>query len=216
MTCAVHEQAEATATCARCGVAYCEDCLVTLRDQRVCAGCKDEVVRDVISGATVTGLPLARITARGVAWLVDHAALWIAQYGFTRFLTYFRWKFGLNLIRIPLLSGALSTFAIALLFFIYEGVMVAGRGQTLGKMLLRVRVVGPDGSPASRRQAWLRASVRVASVFITLLVTLRAAHFSPMAVFGLFLLDYLPGVLTPQRTTLHDLLARTRVVRVEP
>jgi hypothetical protein len=36
--------------CARCGESYCASCLIQLRDRPVCAGCKDEEVRDLRSG----------------------------------------------------------------------------------------------------------------------------------------------------------------------
>jgi len=37
MSCPTHARAEVSAPCARCGAGYCDDCLVTLRDARVCA-----------------------------------------------------------------------------------------------------------------------------------------------------------------------------------
>ena len=50
--------------CAEHGTPACDDCLVTLQNVRVCAACKGEVLRDVISGADMEKLPLARLGPR--------------------------------------------------------------------------------------------------------------------------------------------------------
>ena len=66
-------------------------------------------------------------------------------------------------------------------------------GQTVGKMALRLRVVRPDGSRISNGQAWGRAVMRL--------------------VLGcLFIVDYIPYFFTDEKTTLHDMVAGTRVV----
>ncbi len=67
MSCVTHPAADDVRPCGRCGRMYCDDCLVLLRDGRVCAECKHEVLRDVISGTVVERMPLARIPARAVA-----------------------------------------------------------------------------------------------------------------------------------------------------
>jgi uncharacterized RDD family membrane protein YckC len=53
------------------------------------------------------------------------------------------------------LLGAL----VFVLYFAYEGAMTSARGQTLGKMALRIRVVRLAGGPVSSREAWMRAAV---------------------------------------------------------
>jgi uncharacterized RDD family membrane protein YckC len=66
-------------------------------------------------------------------------------------------------------------------------------GQTLGKMALKVRVVRPDGSPMSTGQVWGRVVMRT--------------------VLGcLWIVDYIPAFFTQEKTTLHDMIAGTRVV----
>jgi uncharacterized RDD family membrane protein YckC len=74
--------------------------------------------------------------------------------------------------------------------------MVSARGQTLGKMAVGVRIVNPDGSAVSRGQAWGRAVVK-------------------MALGSCAGLTFLPALFTKDRTTIHDMVAKTRVVRVE-
>ncbi len=211
MSCVTHPLHQETMPCARCGIGYCDDCLVTLRDQRVCASCKDEVVRDVVSGTAPAGPRLAGLRPRGWAWFIDGATLSILQYAGTRMaLPISRYAgHGIAVRRAIQIT-------ISLLFLLYESTMLERRGQTLGKMLMRVRVVRPDGSPITRKQAWTRAGVRFLSSLVPLAVTLRwsvllAGRSALLTAF----LDYLPGLITPQRTTLHDLVARTRVIRVE-
>jgi uncharacterized RDD family membrane protein YckC len=53
---------------------------------------------------------------------------------------------------------------------VYEALM-AGKlnGQTLGKKALKIRIVRPDGSPISMRQAWGRALTRQLFLFLQLI-----------------------------------------------
>jgi len=81
---------------------------------------------------------------------------------------------------------------------LYQGFMLKARGQTLGKMALSIKVVTPEGRPLAPRAAWLRA------VSQTVLATCCLGA-----------VDMLVGVFTWERTCLHDLFAKTRVVRVE-
>jgi uncharacterized RDD family membrane protein YckC len=211
MTCVAHPLHDETTPCGRCGEAYCDDCLVTLRDTRVCAACKDEVVRDVISGAVDHGLPLAGFRLRALAWLVDRAILWILQYGAIRAALRIHWPSSASVVS----SRWLLQSGLAIFFVLYEGFLVAARGQTVGKLLLRIRVVRPDQAPVTRGQAWIRATVRFTGALIILVFTVSAPAFGTMAYLVVALLDYVPALITTERTTLHDLLARTRVIRVE-
>jgi uncharacterized RDD family membrane protein YckC len=73
--------------------------------------------------------------------------------------------------------------------------MVKKNGQTVGKIVLQVRVVRPDGSPITTGQAWGRTLLRL--------------------VLGcLIILDYIPIFFTEEKTTLHDMIAGTRVIDV--
>ncbi|WP_049571522.1 RDD family protein [Streptomyces sp. SBT349] len=49
---------------------------------------------------------------------------------------------------------------VLIVYFVYEGLMLSARGQTLGKMLLRIRVaVLENGSVPRGNPAWARAAV---------------------------------------------------------
>lgn len=70
----------------------------------------------------------------------------------------------------------------------------AGTGATPGKMLFGLRVVRVDGSPITFQRALLRFFAELASI----------------AAFGF---GYFMAAMHPERRTLHDLVAGTRVVR---
>jgi uncharacterized RDD family membrane protein YckC len=76
----------------------------------------------------------------------------------------------------------------------YQAVMLATRGQTFGKMALSVRVVRTDGTPITPAQAWGREVLRAVLNF-------------------LYVIDYIPAFFTKERTCIHDLAARTRVIQ---
>ncbi|MBI3268010.1 MAG: RDD family protein [Planctomycetes bacterium] len=79
---------------------------------------------------------------------------------------------------------------------IYEGLMLQMRGQTLGKMALKIKVVTVNGGDISRGQAWIRALVK--------------GCFWPL--WYLQIIDFVPGMITEQKTCLHDMAAKTRVI----
>jgi uncharacterized RDD family membrane protein YckC len=217
MSCAAHPQNDAIAPCGRCGVEYCENCLVLLRDERVCASCKGEVVRDIMSGTAVMGLPLARISSRGVAWLLDRLLILVPQMVFNFWLLRIIWKHVPGIISAARLQTVVQLLLL-IAYVIYEGAMVARRGQTLGKMALRLQVVGADGASVTRRQAWIRAGFRFALALLLVIVAFGGQRLALLAnpmIIAVALSDYLPGLITSQRTTLHDLIARTRVIRLE-
>ena len=217
MNCAIHPDIEATAPCARCGMSYCGDCLVTLREQRLCANCKGEALRDVMSGTQENRLPFARISARFVAQIVDRSMYWVLSYSINalRLVRYGKlaMTFGLRTARQ---GQIIFQLLYLMVFFLYEALMVAWRGQTLGKMLLRVRVVNPDGSQATRRAAFLRALVRLLLNVGVLSASLTGNQIATtMVTLILVLIDYGPGLFTAERVTAHDMLAKTRVVQAE-
>jgi uncharacterized RDD family membrane protein YckC len=186
--------------CARCAEAFCPDCAVWLRGATYCAACKNQYVRDILSGIVPGALDLAAVGRRFLALWLDSMLTTMASYA----------------LLLPLIFGAGALSATAgrgsealtvllmvvmypLLFgipLVYEALMLRRRGQTLGKMALGLRVVTPNGNDISAGQAWGRAALRLA--LGTCLV-----------------IDYIPAFLTREKTCLHDLIAKTRVVRVQ-
>lgn len=201
--------------CLRCQQPFCPDCVVMLRGYWYCGPCKNETVRDIQSGTT-TAMELASVGRRFVATMLDGfvqgAALMLimlpffALIGGAAFLTgasgqqsdpseAAQTALGIGFAGI---YGILLFLSIALPL-VYEGWMVQRRGQTLGKMALSIRVVTPEGGPPSRGQAWGRAAMKVMLA-------------QACSCLGL-LADDLPAFFTADKTALHDMAARTRVVR---
>ena len=213
MSCLAHPLNDDAVPCARCGVPYCDDCLVVLRNERLCAGCKDDLLRDVISGTAGERKPLARLPQRLAAYVIDRAIF----YAFVASLLFLETP----LRRTGIYPGQIANVQLIVLavlyagFAVYEAWMLSSRGQTLGKMALRMRVVRTDGTPITWKQAWGRAFIR--SVFLSVWYAVTLIHWSEIVIwiFFLTLLDPLVALVTPQRTAIHDLAARTRVYRTE-
>ena len=180
--------------CRRCEQTYCRNCVVALRGQYYCGRCKADQVRDIQSGTEAGVLELASIGRRFGAQWVDgllFMLLFVPAYLFL--------ALGAGTASAPPDPGlgltALLTVVGAVVILLYEGLMLSSRGQTLGKMAVGIKVVTPEGRDISGGQAWGRALV-------------RQVFFSYFA-----LVNYLPALFTKQRTAVHDLAAKTRVVR---
>ncbi|MBI3855056.1 MAG: RDD family protein [Planctomycetes bacterium] len=182
--------------CSNCEKSFCPDCLVELKGRRFCAACKLEAVRDIQSGVdSSSGLQLAGIGARFLAQFID--------------------GFAINLILIPLMvvmgiviaavrPGPDSMVMPLIVFgfygllfaaiFCYHGFMLQWKGQTLGKMAMKIKVVTPEGGPISAGQAWIRVLVW-------------------FLLHGC-LIDYIPALFNKEKMAIHDMAARTRVVKI--
>ena len=189
MLCRNHiDVSEGIRRCTRCGAPFCSDCLVDISGKPYCATCKTEQILDVRSGVERGVLDLASIGRRFGASFVDGLLMWIpiaimiAVVGFAS-ATSARvngvWNFWFLVLTLVAVS--------------YQALMLAARGQTLGKMALKVKVVNADGSPITTGQAWGREITRAVLGF-------------------LYVIDYIPAFFTKEKTTLHDLAAKTRVV----
>lgn len=201
MICSNHvDVSEGVRLCARCRQPYCTDCLVTIQGQAYCAVCKTEKLLDVQSGSDVAVLRLASIGRRFAAQWVDSFIFTIPVMVFMASLMFFAFSQERDHPNVAPFFGV-GVIALMVLYFIgyivYDALMTARRGQTLGKMLLHIRVVRPDGSPISTGQAWGRAVVRGVMVHLLALV------------------NYLPVFFTNEKTCVHDMAAKTRVVSAD-
>jgi uncharacterized RDD family membrane protein YckC len=196
MACANHPAVSVgLVRCKRCEKSFCRNCVVALRGQYYCARCKADQVRDIQSGTEAGVLELATIGRRFGAQWVDglvFLAVFLPVYVFL-FLGASAAAEGAP--DLGLGPTVLLTIAGAALIFLYEGLMLSSRGQTLGKMAVGIKVVTPEGQEIGAGQAWARALVR--QVFFS--------YFT--------LVNVLPALFTKQRTAIHDLAAKTRVVR---
>jgi uncharacterized RDD family membrane protein YckC len=213
--CPNHPFTNLTGPCARCGVAYCGDCLVEVREQRVCAGCKTEILRDYLSGTAVDKLPIARLIPRFAALLLDRLLVWVPAYAFFWFERREFTRFGMSRQTIVTIQQIVQ-FGMYGAYYVYEGAMLSGRGHTLGKMAMHMRVVAADGTPIRFRQAWIRGIPRLVAAFLVVGMALPYPLITQYLVLALSLVQYGPALLTRQRLALHDLIAHTRVIRSEP
>src|SRR5689334_21301652 len=142
--------------CSRCGQAYCPDCLVNIRGNSYCATCKTEQMLDLGSGVDQNVLELAGIGRRFGALLIDVVILSIPIGIF----------FALAAVAIASTNNSnplwiqFGIFAVMPLYIAYEALMLGARGQTLGKMALKIKVVRADGAAITNGQAWGRSFMR--------------------------------------------------------
>jgi len=175
--------------CSRCGQVFCPDCLVSIRGNTYCATCKAEELLDLTSGVDQFTLDLAGIGRRFAAYLIDLMVLWVPLIVIGIVIAVAVAGKDSN----PIWIQPAALLAIVL-WIVYEALMLASRGQTLGKMAMKIKVVRADGTKLSSGQAWGRAFMRQVLA-------------SCLSIF-----DYIPAFFTNERTCLHDLVANTRVV----
>jgi uncharacterized RDD family membrane protein YckC len=183
---------EGVRRCSRCGGTYCPDCLVTIGDQPFCATCKTEQLMDVRSGVDRTRLVYGTFWPRLGAYVIDYIIQIIPIYAIMGIVMLIA---GAGVLAAEKLSAWLLVIYIPafLIPICYEALMLQMKGQTVGKMALRLRVVRPDGSRITSGQAWGRAAMRI--------------------VLGCLIIgDYIPVFFTDEKTTLHDMVAGTRVI----
>lgn len=98
-----------------------------------------------------------------------------------------------------------------LLAFVIQVILLSLRGQSVGKILVRVRIVRLDGTKAGFLHAWLlrEALVTIIGMAIAILPFIGPLLLRP----AFHLTDWLFIFRTDQRCV-HDLIAGTRVVKV--
>jgi uncharacterized RDD family membrane protein YckC len=95
--------------------------------------------------------------------------------------------------------------AVTLVPLAYEILMVRWRGQTLGKMASRIRVVRLDGEPIGWRTAWRRAALPGAFWVLS-------PYGGPLSL-SLLATIYLSAIVMKEGRGIPDRMAGTRVVR---
>src|SRR5436190_17587110 len=178
MICRNHvDVSEGVRRCHRCGSTFCPDCLVDIAGAPYCATCKNEQLLDVRSGVSGV-LDFASIGRRFGASFLDGLVTGIptlilvfAVFGLTPRASS---RFTSPIFLIPSIGAV-----------IYQAAMLKWRGQTLGKMAMKVKVVRPDGTDISGGQAWGREVSRALLGF-------------------LYLVDYIPVFFTKDKRTVHD------------
>jgi uncharacterized RDD family membrane protein YckC len=193
MNCTNHPDVTAgVVNCARCGGAFCPNCVVEIDGLPYDAACKEEQIRDLRSGSA--GLAYASASRRFGGMFVDGFLLLFVAYLPTFFWTASR---QVDPSRPDPLGLAVQVLVPGILFIIYEAVMLSRDGQTLGKKAMGIKVVNADGSEVQGGQAWKRAISR----------------YLMQLTYVLGFIDSLM-VFSQNRRTLHDRFAKTLVVNV--
>jgi uncharacterized RDD family membrane protein YckC len=198
MPCRNHPFVEDRLTrCSRCAEAFCPDCVVEIGGLPYCSDCKTESMRDLLSGVPSRELDMASVGRRLVALLIDGMIVLVPCIGLA-FAVIISIGF-LDEAEAALLGGfaqILISLFLWLAYFLYEGLMLGSGGQTVGKKALSIKVVTAEGGKITPGQAWGRSVSRL--------------------IIGMFCwpIDYLVA-FGQERTTIHDMMAKTRVVNWE-
>ena len=189
----------ALGTCSRCGGTFCADCLIQLNHVPVCAACRQDVLLDARSGTSSSELPaivLAGLWQRLLAAYLDFAVVAALVLPAT--------IHNYNRAHHHHIDHFLAWQSPVLVVgTLYRFLMVLRYGQTLGKMLLRIRVVRIGGAPLSAMNCLIRAVVMTLFVIPDALLAARYV----------FLIDVLP-IFLRRRQCVHDMLAHSIVIKV--
>jgi uncharacterized RDD family membrane protein YckC len=131
---------------------------------------------------------------RLVGFGIDLLVVMVAQF-LLGFMAARRW--GVDVETVPAFQGAVVFFTLVFAV-LYPTVLHALTGQTIGKLLVGVRVVATDGEPLPAGAAFLRAVVH----WLSLAFMLGFGH--------------VMAGLRKDKRALHDLLADSRVDRLPP
>jgi len=103
-------------------------------------------------------------------------------------------------------------YLLAMLAFraLYDAILIGMFGATLGKMALGIHIVSADGTKVSANQAVIRALVP--AILQVPAVLLPVSALGSITQF-IFIFGYVIAVMDPQKRTLYDHLANTRVVK---
>lgn len=186
---------EGVRPCSRCGNPYCPNCLVEIEGRPYCAICKTQQLLDVRSGVDATRLDHASIGRRFLAILIDGLVTGIPSW--IIIMVFMKDAFqAVATSPTPQFFNP-SLYLFGLVAVVYHALMLSAKGQTLGKMAVKIKVVRADGGDLTAGQAWGREVLR----FILGVIPCIGA-----------LADYLAAFLTKDKTCIHDMAAKTRVI----
>ncbi|HWN44215.1 MAG TPA: RDD family protein [Thermoanaerobaculia bacterium] len=205
MPCKNHPFVEDRLTrCSRCAEAFCPDCIVEIGGLPYCLNCKTESMRDLRSGVPLGELDMASVGRRFVAFVIDWliVLLPIMILAFLVFLPLglFETQEGLETLppAFAIFGNLFVSLGAAAIYILYEGLMLVSGGQTVGKKAMKVKVVSAEGRDLTTGQAWGRAASRQ---ILGIVPCLNIINY--LVAFG------------QERTAIHDMMAKTRVVNWE-
>ncbi len=209
-----------------------EDEIITIQGRRVCAEGKAELLERLKSGESMPG-ELERPAAfrRFACMFVDGLVLGLAGIilgflflGPAFFTAYAQQGTGGTVamgIGLTLLQLANTGIAVA-----YYTLMHGRTGQTLGKMAGKIKVVKADGTPITTQIAFARIFYLYAPTYVAaVLMPIAVLTQSPYLTVGANIVNGLGGMYIiasvivalvdrDQQRSIHDRLAKTRVIRI--
>jgi uncharacterized RDD family membrane protein YckC len=186
---------EAIVKCVVCHQTFPADQTIRYGSVNVCAGCKPRFVQGLREGASTGAMEWAGIGARFAAKFLDNIILWIIQ-------TAVNFAIVGTVTGPNAASGAASALAGGMFVLnltigiIYQAVFLHWRGQTPGKMALKIKVVTPEGGSLSWGKSIARPLAEILSGCI-------------------LAIGYLIAIWDPEKRALHDRLVGTRVIKAD-
>lgn len=187
--------------CSVCGKSYSAHDVVHYENDTICFNCKNvyfQKVREGVGGNKNSEMIYASISKRFLASVVDGLITYIMLIAISLILTG-----SITSMFRPAAEGAQALGSAALFSFfvpqilsaLYYVLFLGWRGATPGKMLLKIKVVRPDGSPISYGASFLR----YIGVFISSII---------------LMMGYIMAFFDKENRTLHDRIAGTRVIEL--
>ncbi len=104
-----------------------------------------------------------------------------------------------------------GTSITVLILFILEGAL----GQSVGKMLLKIKNTNVDGTPASPNKLWLRSTLKYGSSLLSLLGGISGLIFIGTigSLWGLVIFVGFFFAFGDNKQTIHDMIAKTVVMK---
>jgi uncharacterized RDD family membrane protein YckC len=180
--------------CSECGKQLPEADLIAYEDKRICPSCKPLFFQRIREGVQQHGaFRYATVLARFGAVFLDGILIDLVVLGP---IMVFYGVGALTITGRSHMSPVLQIFATAAQYLIpalYEIIMVAQFGATLGKMAAKVQVVTEDGA----RLGYGRSTGR---------------HFAKILSSLILGIGYLMAIWDPEKRALHDRICGTRVI----
>jgi uncharacterized RDD family membrane protein YckC len=190
--------------CVECGRRFPETEMLRYENSWVCAACKPIFFQRIKEGAAPRGaFVLASIGNRFVAVFVDGILIWVVS--MILLIPFYMSIFGQlsEIGKHPTTPFAPPVFSIGMRIYsyvvsyglpaAYEIFFLGAYGATLGKMLMKIKVVTADGQPIS----YARATGR---------------HFAKLLSAITLFIGYLMAFWDDEKRALHDHICKTRVI----
>jgi len=186
-----------THTCVECGRLFPESEMLRYDQAWVCAACKPVFFQRVKEGVTPKGnLIFASVGRRFVAIMADGLIIGLI---FMVPVVVFFMGAATTMKPEEKLHDAPGWFTIAIPLLcclppLYEIIFIGKYGATLGKMMMKIKVVGPDGAPISYGRSTGRYFAKILSGII-------------------LYIGFLMAIWDEEKRALHDRICQTRVIK---